>query len=95
MSLTKDLDRAQHAKQLLDNPVYQESIANVRSAIIAAWSNAPVRDVEGQHELKLMLKLLTDLENNITRAINDGKIAQIEIERQKTPLTEKVRNLWS
>lgn len=94
MSLDNDLERAQQAKQLLDNPVYREALESVRSAIVSAWSNAPIRDVEGQHELKLMLKLLTDLENNITRVVNDGKIAQIEIERQKTPIAEKVRNIW-
>lgn len=86
MSLEQDINRAQQAKFLLDNPIYQEAIEGVRSAIITAWSNAPIRDVDGQHELKLMLKLLTDLENNILRAVNDGKLAQIEIERQKKPL---------
>ena len=86
MSLTNDLERAQQAKQLLDNPVYQEAFENVRNAIVSAWSGAPIRDTEGHHELKLMLKLLTDLEANINRVLNDGKIAQIEIERQKQPL---------
>lgn len=86
MNLELDVTRAQQAKHLLDNPIYQESIKSVREAIIKAWSDAPIRDVDGQHELKLMLKLLTDLENNILRAVNDGKLAQIEIERQKKPL---------
>jgi len=86
MSLEQDLNRAQQAKFLLDNPIYQESFKAVREAIVTGWSNAPIRDVDGQHELKLMLKLLTDLENNILRVVNDGKIAQIEIERQKKPL---------
>jgi hypothetical protein len=86
MSLETDVNRAQQAKHLLDNPIYQESFKAVREAIVTAWSNAPIRDVDGQHELKLMLKLLTDLENNILRVVNDGKIAQIEIERQKKPL---------
>lgn len=86
MSLELDVTRAQQAKHLLDNPIYQESIKSVREAIIKAWSDAPIRDVDGQHELKLMLKLLNDLENNILRVVNDGKIAQIEIERQKKPL---------
>jgi hypothetical protein len=94
MSLDHDLERAQQAKQLLDNPVYQEAIENVRSAIVAAWSGAPIRDTEGHHELKLMLKLLTDLEANINRVLTDGKIAQIEIERQKKPFGEKVRKMW-
>jgi hypothetical protein len=84
--LTDDITRAQQAKDLLENPIYQESFKNVREAILTAWSEAPIRDVEGQHELKLMIRLLTDLEKNILRVVNDGKIAQIEIERQKKPL---------
>jgi hypothetical protein len=94
MSLELDAARGQQAKFLLENPIYQEAIESVRSAIIAAWSDAPLRDTEGHHELKLMLKLLKDLEANINRAVNDGKLAQIEIERQKTPLAEKVRKIF-
>lgn len=86
MSLENDINRAQQAKFLLDNPIYQEAIKAVRDGLIQSWSDAPIRDVEGQHELKLMLKLLTDLEKNILRAVNDGKLAQIEIERKKKPL---------
>ena len=86
MSLTNDLERAQQAKFLLENPVYTESVETVRNAIIKGWENAPIRDTEAQHELKLMLKLLNDLELNIKRVVDTGKLAQIEIERQKKPL---------
>ena len=80
-----DLDRAIQAQQLVDNPIYQEAFRTLRETMHSAWENAPVRDVEGQHELKLMLKLLGDLERNITRVIDDGKLAKLEIERQKKP----------
>jgi hypothetical protein len=86
MSLTKDLDRALQAKQLLENPIYVESFEIVRNGIINAWENSPIRDTEGQHELRLMLKLLNDLQNNIKRVVDSGKLAEIEIERQKKPL---------
>jgi hypothetical protein len=86
MSLEKDSEKGLEAQQFLNNPVYIEAVRALRSTIHTAWENAPIRDVEGQHELKLMLKLLNDLEANIKRVVNDGKIAQIEIERQKKPL---------
>ena len=86
MSLTKDLDRALQAKQLLENHIYAEAIELVRNGIINAWENSPIRDTEGQHELRLMLKLLNDLQNNIKRVVDSGKLAEIEIERQKKPL---------
>ena len=78
-----DLDRALHAKQLLENPVYVESMDAVKQAILNGWENSPIRDTEGQHELRLMLKLLTDLQSNIKRVIDNGKIAEINIERDK------------
>ena len=84
-----DLDRAIQAQQLLDNPLYQESFKTVREALHKAWESAPVRDVEGQHELKLMLKLLGDLEQNISRVIDSGKLAKIEIERKNTKWYER------
>ena len=87
--IEKTLDRAMQAKALLDNPVYTESFSLLRETLHNAWENAPVRDVEGQHELKLMLKLLGDLERNIKRIVDDGKIAQIEIERKKKKWFER------
>jgi len=78
-----DLDRALHAKQLLENPVYVECMDAVKQAILNGWENSPIRDTDGQHELRLMLKLLTDLQANIKRVIDNGKIAEINIEREK------------
>ncbi len=83
MNLTKDLDRALLAKQLVDNPIYIEAMNAVRAGIITQWENSPIRDTEGQHELRLMLKLLTDLQHNINRVIDTGKLAEIEIERKR------------
>ena len=82
MSLNDDLQRGRIAASLLENAVYVESVATVRDAIIKQWESCPVRDVEGQHELKLMLKLLNDLQANIKTAMETGKLAKIEVERE-------------
>lgn len=86
MSIESDLDRANRAKAILNNPTYQESFDLVRQAILEQWEATPVRDREGAHELKLMLKLLSDVRANLDRAIADGKLAAHELEqRRRTP----------
>ena len=82
MDTQTELDRGFKAQQLLDNEIYQESIQTVRDAIIAQWSESPIRDHEGQHELRLMLKLLNDLTANIKTVADTGKLAQIQVERE-------------
>ena len=81
MDTQTELERGFKAQQLLDNEIYQESIQTVRDAIIAQWSESPIRDHEGQHELRLMLKLLNDLTANIKTVADTGKLAQIQVER--------------
>ena len=53
----------------------------VRTAILDKWEKSPVSDKDGQHELRLLIKLLTDLEGNIKTTIETGKLASIQIER--------------
>jgi hypothetical protein len=54
----------------------------VAKAIHEAWEACPVRDTEGQHVLKLQLKLLGDVRANLEQAITDGKLASIEVDRR-------------
>lgn len=77
------------AANVLDNEVYKEAFATVRNGIISAWENAPIRDKDGQGELKLMLKLLNDVQKNIENVMQTGKMAKIMIERES--LMEKAK----
>jgi hypothetical protein len=84
----------EQAKQLLANPIYRKAFDDVRQGILNAWEKAPVRDLEGQQHLKLMLKLLNDLEGNIRQAADTGKLASIQIE-QELEKQSRLRNLIS
>lgn len=90
--IEKEAEQGRQAELLLDNPIYKESIEAVRAAIFQAWASCPIRDIEGQHELKLMLKLLHDLTLNIETVAQTGKMAKIEIKRQKT-LLQRAKDL--
>lgn len=82
MELSEEQRRGELAADVLDNPLYREAFDSVRAGIIHAWETAPIRDKEGQGELKLMLKLLTDVQRNIETVMQTGKMAQIQIERE-------------
>ena len=91
--LQKDLSRAAQAKELLEHPVFAGAVDAVRAAIVHQWATSPIRDTEGQHELRLMLKLLDDLPLNIKGALNDGSLARVEIERQSK--IDRMRRTWA
>lgn len=82
MELNTEVRRGEIAASLLNNEIYKEAVASVHDGIVHAWSNSPIRDKEGQNELRLMLKLLTDLQRNIETVMQTGKLAKIQIERE-------------
>ena len=82
MSLTQDIDRGQKAARLLADAVFIEAFDAVKAAIHQKWEESPIRDTEGQHELRLMLKLLGDVRAYLETAVTDGKIAVDEVNRQ-------------
>lgn len=81
MSLGADLERAQRAERILNDPTFDEAFKLVSAAIHEQWESAPIRDKDGAHELKLMLKLLGDVRANLERAIADGKLAAHELQK--------------
>lgn len=88
MSLDTEIADGNKAERVLSdiNPYFDM----VEVAILDKWKNSPVGDEKGQHELRLMIKLLADLKYNLKTAIDTGKIAKIQIEQES--LLQKVQN---
>lgn len=82
MEASDELQRGDMAAAVLDNPIYAESWDMVRNGIISAWENAPIRDKEGQNELKLMLKVLGDVRKTVEQTMQTGKMARIRLEQE-------------
>lgn len=87
MSLQSDVDRGTKAARLIADETLQKAFADVAEAIHQSWESAPLRDHEGAHELKLMLKLLGDVRANLEHAVQDGKIAAAELQRLNSRVT--------
>ncbi len=81
MSTQEDVDRGQRAARLLADPMLQEAFGLVAQAIHERWADCPLRDREGAHELRLMLKLLGDVRAVLESTVADGKVAVAELER--------------
>lgn len=88
MNLEYDASEGNRAERILSdiNPYFDM----VEVAILDAWKKSPVGDEKGQHELRLMIKLLSDVKANLKTVIDTGKIAKVTIERDN--LIDKAKN---
>lgn len=82
-NIYREAELGAKAAALLNDETYQNAVRSVREGIHQRWADSPVMDVEGQHELRLMLKLLGDLEANIAAAINTGHLASAQIAEER------------
>jgi len=78
------------ADQFLSSPTFIRAEASVRAAIVEKWATSPLRDIEGHHELRLMLKLLDDLIGNMKVAVINGQFATESLKIERTT-AEKMR----
>lgn len=91
VNLIRESERGHKARQLMDNPIYKEAVGVVRQAIFDKWAESPVADRDGQHELRLMLKALDLIVNHIKDVADTGKLAEKQIEHEKS-LKERIVN---
>jgi hypothetical protein len=87
-----DIDRGSRADRLLNDDEFKAAVEALRSALIAQWEQCPIRDKDGAHELKLMLKLLGDLQAHLRSVADTGKLAKLEVDRLES-LKLKVRKV--
>lgn len=94
MNLEADRERGHKAEKLLNDPLLKDAFTLVAQAIHERWEAAPLRDRDGAHELKLMLKLLNDVRATLERAIADGKLAAAELEQLNKPIIPAIRRFF-
>lgn len=83
MNLHDEAERGRDAKLLLENRIFTESVSKLKESIVDKWRSCPIRDREGQHELKLMDKVLTDIVGYIKQVADTGKMADIQLEQER------------
>lgn len=79
----------EQAKQVLENPAFAKAFQDIKTEYTQVWMNSPARDVEGREKLYLMLKQVEKLQLTLTAAMEDGKMAQLQMEYERDQLARQ------
>lgn len=77
--LIRDTGRALRARQLLENELLTEAFATLKDAYINAWQSSRVEDAAGREKLFLAINIVGKVQQHLTTAIVNGKLAEIEL----------------
>ncbi len=79
MDLNKQISRGQKAKELLEEPLLQDSLKAIRNKLDTEWKNSPLRDVEGREKIFFLVKAIDELEAMLISEMETGKLASEQL----------------
>ena len=74
MTPEQEQKRSELAKNILDNPVFQDAIKQIKQELYGEFLNSPARDSEGREKIYLMGKMFDVLLVNIKSVMETGKL---------------------
>ena len=77
---SEEVRRADDARQLLDNPLFQEAFATIRKELIEHLLNTRVAEEVERDRLYITIKALDLVEQHIKSVFETGKLAEKEQE---------------
>ena len=83
LNLSESIRLGTEAQALIESAAYSRAMDRLRVQIHEGWAASPVEDRDGQHQLRLLLRILDSLEQHIKDEADDGKIARKQIEEQR------------
>ena len=82
MDLQKQISRGQQAKDILENPLLQDSLKAIRNKLDTEWKNSPLRDVEGREKIFFLVKAIDELEAMLISELETRKLASEQLNQQ-------------
>jgi|TARA_E500000318_G_C3421412_1_gene157445 hypothetical protein len=79
LDLNKQISRGQKAKELLEEPLLQDSLKAIRNKLDTEWKNSPLRDVEGREKIFFLVKAIDELEAMLISEMETGKLASEQL----------------
>jgi|TARA_B100001248_G_scaffold261999_1_gene255481 hypothetical protein len=74
MTPEQEKQRTELAKNILENPVFQDAIKQIKQELYGEFLNSPARDSEGREKIYLMGKMFDLLLVNIKSVMETGKL---------------------
>ena len=75
-----DITRADFARQILDNPLFKEAFAALDADLARQRQAVKITDTQLHTKLIVCEQVLSRFRDVLTRAIQDGDVAQMRIE---------------
>ena len=69
--------REHRAKDLLDNPLFQEAFDVLKEDLMGRWSQSGSTDLEARESIWLAMRLLEKIHGHITSIIETGRMNKI------------------
>jgi hypothetical protein len=78
-----EVKRGEQASQVLDNPLFKESVEKVREGIIKSMATSPLGDDITHNRLVIALQLLNQIEKQLIDVMQTGKMAAIQTDNKR------------
>lgn len=78
---SKEIKRGEEARQVLENPLYQDAFREYEAQIREKWEDTAVRDTEDRELLWMMLQVVKRVRADLEEVMQTGRIASIDLER--------------
>ena len=79
MTPAEEITRGEHAKRLLEDPLFKEAMTETRQAVIDAWAGLPVENKAQAEELKRLLWAANQFEAVFVSLMGGATIARGEL----------------
>lgn len=79
----KDIERARLAQNLLNNPLLEEILSDLKQTYIDQWLASNPKDVEARERLYLAAQLVDQFGTSIKAIIDNGVISAAIIEKRQ------------
>ena len=87
--LQQELNQANKAKQLFDNPLLQESFQKLRELYSNSLLNTGASENETREKLWLAYQMVGKVEQNLIEMIDTGKLASKQLEDFRNQIKNK------
>lgn len=87
MSPEQAVVRGEHARHILEDELFKEAMQTLEKDIFEAWRQTPIRDVEGQQKLLLMIQTARKFRAIFETLIQSGEIAKNDLKPSRLTRT--------
>lgn len=96
MDKNETISLGDSAVRVLDEPAFKEALSRVESALIQAFKDNPVRDIEGLQLCRQALAIFYMIESRLKGAVEAGRMEKFKLEelRKDSKISQLTRKFY-